>query len=40
MEKLIMKIRQAKQVVEELISLALSIGTLLAIIKMVIESIT
>lgn len=32
-------IKQAKEVVENLISLALSIGTLIAVIKMILDSI-
>ena len=39
-DKLIQGIRKAKQVVRELVSLALEIGTLVTIIKMVIETIT
>lgn len=39
-KKLIQVIRQAKEVVHELVSLALEIGTLVAIIKMVVESLT
>ena len=39
-EKLIQGIRQAKEVVRELVSLALEIGTLVAIIKMVAESLS
>ena len=39
MDSLIKIIRQARKVVDELIPLALSVGTLAAIIKMVIESL-
>ncbi len=39
MEKLLKMIRQTKKVIDELIPLALSIGTLLAVIKMIIESL-
>ncbi len=39
MEKLLKTIRKARKVVDELIPLALSIGTLLAVIKMIIESL-
>ena len=39
-KKLIRKIRQAREVVHELVLLALEIGTLVAVIKMVIESLT
>ena len=38
MEKLIKIIKQAKRVTTELIPLALEIGTLLAVIKMIVES--
>lgn len=40
MDSLIKIIRQARKVVEELIPLALSIGTLATVIKMVIESLS
>lgn len=39
MDELIEKIKQAEKVVATLTQLALSIGTLLAVIKMVIESL-
>lgn len=38
-EKIILKIRKARKVVAELTRLVLEIGTLLAVIKLVIESI-
>lgn len=40
MDKLIKKIKQVRKVVEELIPLALSVGTLLSVIKMIVDSIT
>lgn len=39
MDELIKKIKQAEKVVVALTQLALSVGTLLAVIKMVIESL-
>lgn len=39
MDDLVEKIKKAEKVVEALTRLALSIGTLLAIIKMVVESL-
>ncbi len=39
MDELVEKIKQAVKVVEALTQLALSVGTLLAVIKMVVESL-
>lgn len=39
MDDLIKKIKQAEKVITALTQLALSIGTLLAVVKMVVESI-
>nr|DAE65391.1 MAG TPA: hypothetical protein [Caudoviricetes sp.] len=39
MDKLVEKIKQAEEVVSALTQLALSVGTLLAVIKMVVESL-
>lgn len=39
MDELIRKIKQAEKVMTALTQLALSVGTLLAVIKMVIESL-
>lgn len=38
--ELIRKLKKAQQVVKELIGLALEVGTLLAVIKMIIESLS
>lgn len=40
MDDLIKKIKQAEKVIAALTQLALSIGTLLSIIKMIVESLT